>query len=80
MIDERPLLIKTATCPACRTATMLLDRAGIAYTTLMADEAPDAARRYDVRQVPALILPHSDGTHEALIGTDAIQVYIKSRT
>lgn len=74
-----PLLIKTATCPACRTAIFLLDRAGIRYTTVLADEAPDTARRYDVHHVPTLILPHADGSHDTLVGADAIRDYVKEQ-
>ncbi len=75
--ETTPLLIKSNTCPACRTATHLLERAEIPYDVLSdSDEGyGEAVSRYGVRHVPTLIL-HPTGAWEALVGTDAIRDYI----
>ncbi len=79
---EKPLLIKSETCPACRTATALLDSVGFAYTTLSnTDPAYDeTVRRYGVRHVPTLILHpegHSEEARQPLVGIEAIRGYVK---
>ncbi len=77
--EERPLLIKTQACPACRTAVALLDRAGVAYDTVTDTDAgyDEAVRRYGVRHVPTLVL-HPTGGWTAMTGTEAIREYIDS--
>ncbi len=78
--SDRPLLIKTETCPACRAATALLDGAGLEYTVLSntADGYDAATARFGVRHVPTLVLD-PDGDWRALVGTDAIKDYLNSR-
>lgn len=46
------LLFTTKTCPNCRSAKALLDRAGIDYTVVDAEENPELAIRYNIRQAP----------------------------
>ncbi len=77
--EEKPLLIKTNTCPACRTAVAVLDGAGIEYDILTdSDEGyADATEVYGVRHVPTLILRSVAGW-KALAGTDAIRDFVKS--
>ena len=58
---ERILLFKTPTCPNCKAAAALLDRAGIAYQTLNANEEPDLVQQYEVKQAPTLVLVESQG-------------------
>ena len=54
------LLFKTPTCPNCKTAQALLDRAGVRYETVNANEAKDLVERYDVKQAPTLVLLGQD--------------------
>ncbi len=75
---EKPLLIKTNTCPACRTAVALLDSVDLAYT-VVTDSDPgyeDTVNRYGVRHVPTLVL-HPEGNWRTLVGTEAIRGFIK---
>ncbi len=58
---EDILLFKTPTCPNCKAAGALLDRAGISYATLNANEEKDLVAKFGVRQAPTLILVHNDG-------------------
>ena len=50
------LLFKTATCPNCKAACALLDKAGIKYTALLADEHRNLIEKYGVQQAPTLIV------------------------
>ncbi len=55
------LLFKTPTCPNCKTAQALLDRAGVRYETVNANEAKDLVEHYDIKQAPTLVLLGQDG-------------------
>ena len=50
------LLFTTRTCPNCKAAKELLDRAGICYTPVLADERPELAEKYGVRQAPTVVV------------------------
>ena len=54
-LEEKVLLFATPTCPNCKAATLFLDKAGIPYEKLMANENPDLAEKYGIRQAPTLI-------------------------
>ncbi len=76
---EKPLLIKRETCPACRMAVTMLDRAGYDYRVL-SDTDPDyeaAVSRYGIHHVPTLIL-RPEGEWETLSGTEAIRGHLKA--
>ena len=72
--DGKLLLFATATCPNCRIAAQYLDKAGIPYTKILAEENADKATAYGIKQAPTLVLP--DGTKIA--GAGAIKGYINS--
>ena len=55
------LLFKTPTCPNCKLAMALLDKAGVAYTALNANENKELVTEYGVKQAPTLVLLGSDG-------------------
>ena len=50
------LLFTTRTCPNCRQAEALLQRAGVPYQKVVAEESPDLTTRYGVRQAPTLVV------------------------
>jgi len=54
------LLFKTPTCPNCKLATALLEKAGIAFTALNANEEKELVEKYGVKQAPTLVLIHGD--------------------
>jgi ribonucleoside-triphosphate reductase len=54
------LLFKTPTCPNCKAAGALLDKAGIAYTALNANEEKALVEKYGVKQAPTLVLIDGD--------------------
>jgi len=53
------LLFTTNTCPNCKIAKEMLFQAGIDYTLVMAEEQPDLAEKYNVRQAPTIIMKHN---------------------
>ena len=50
------ILFKTPTCPNCKAAMALLDRAGVHYAAVNANDEKDMAKKYGVRQAPTLVL------------------------
>ena len=54
-------LFTRTTCPNCRVAEKMLDKAGFAYEDLTAEEHPDLCREYGIKGAPTLVL--SDGVH-----------------
>ncbi len=74
-IIDGVLLFKTPTCPNCKAAIALLDRAGIPYTPVDATEQPDLAARLGVRQAPTLVV-NGDGEAEKYRGVSEIKGWI----
>ena len=71
------LLFTTKTCPNCRSAKALLDRAGIDYTVVGAEENPELAIRYNIRQAPTLISQCGDSEIHA-VGVSEINRFRKN--
>ena len=49
-------LFTTKTCPNCRLAKSILDKAGVSYRVVDAEEHEDLVRNYGVMQAPTLII------------------------
>ena len=54
------MLFTTRTCPNCRQAENLLQKADIPYHKVVAEESPELTTRYGVRQAPTLVLDGAD--------------------
>ena len=54
------MLFTTRTCPNCRQAENLLQKADIPYRKVVAEESPELTTRYGVRQAPTLVLDGAD--------------------
>ena len=54
-------LFTRTTCPNCRVAEKMLDKAGFAYENLTAEAHPELCREYGIKGAPTLVL--SDGVH-----------------
>ena len=57
---EIPVIVTTSTCPNCKLAKNLLDKAGILYETKLADQNMDYVHELGIKQAPTLI--DVDGT------------------
>ena len=63
MVGSELLLFTTKTCPNCRMAKMMLDKAGIKYTAIDAEDDKDVTISHKVMKAPTLLVPnkeHSD--------------------
>ena len=49
-------LFTTATCPNCKIACALLDKEGVAYTKLLANENKEAVDALEIKQAPTLVV------------------------
>ncbi len=55
------LLFGTKTCPNCKMAKMLLEKAGIKYTFIDAEEQVDMTKKFNIKKAPTLVVPSKDG-------------------
>jgi len=53
--EDRIILFATKTCPNCKMAANFLDKAGIAYDKVYAEDEPQLADEYGIKQAPTLI-------------------------
>jgi ribonucleoside-triphosphate reductase len=74
---EKLLLITTKTCPNCRVAISMLDKAGVSYIKYIAEEDPDVARKYEINQAPTLVAVCGDG-YKKYVGIAGVKDYIAS--
>jgi len=72
------ILFKTPTCPNCKAAMALLDRAGIEYTAVNANDEKALVEKYGVKQAPTLVLLGS-GTFEKYRGVSDIKGWLMRR-
>ena len=71
-------LVTTKTCPNCKVAAAMLDKAGIAYTKVLAEERLDLVNKYDIKQAPTMIIEGA-GCTEVYVGAPEIKAFIESR-
>ena len=55
-VQKGAYLFVTPTCPNCKLAKALLDKAGVQYEVCIAEEHPDLAAEFGVKQAPTLVL------------------------
>ena len=72
---RKVLFFKTPTCPNCKAAGALLDKAGISYQELNANEERELVEKYGIKQAPTLVLVH-DGTFEKYRGVSDIKGWL----
>ena len=72
-------LFKTPTCPNCKAAGALLDKAGVAYTALNANEERELVVKFGVKQAPTLVLVDADGGFEKFRGVSDIKGWLSKR-
>ncbi|MCF0262415.1 MAG: ribonucleoside triphosphate reductase [Sphaerochaetaceae bacterium] len=72
--DDALLLFTTKTCPNCRIAKASLDKAGIKYQVIDAEENPELCKKYNIMQAPTLI-SISNGVAEAMTNASQIRAF-----
>ena len=73
---ESLTLFTTKTCPNCRMAKSFLDKAGIAYDVVIADEDVETAQKFEIRQAPTLVVA-KDGKLEKIVNLSNIKKFIE---
>jgi ribonucleoside-triphosphate reductase len=73
-------LFATKTCPNCKMAGIFLDKAGIAYEKLYADEHVDLVDKFKVKEAPTLVVVEGDREIAKAANLSNIRKYIDSVT
>ncbi len=59
-VGNEIMLFTTKTCPNCKMAKMLLDKAGIKYTVIDAEDEKDTTRNFNVTKAPTMLVPNGE--------------------
>ena len=70
-------LFTTATCPNCKIACALLDKEGVAYTKLLANENKEAVDALEIKQAPTLVVVEG-GLIQKYAGVSDIKKFLKA--
>ena len=65
-------LFTTATCPNCKIACSVLDKAGVQYSKLLANENAELTTALGVKQAPTLVVV-KDGEAQKFTGVSDIK-------
>lgn len=76
--NEAVYLFTTKTCPNCRLAKSFLDKAGMAYSVVDAEENRELVKNYGVRQAPTLIVVQG-GMISQYANASSIKQYTEGR-
>ncbi len=58
---DKPILVTTHTCPKCKQVKAMFDEQRFDYDLVYADDEPEIAEKYNIVNVPTLIVPDADG-------------------
>ena len=58
---DSPVLFTRNGCPNCKTAKMMLDKKGVKYTVINAEEDKETTIKYGVKKAPTLLVPNGNG-------------------
>ena len=78
-ILKEKLLFATKTCPNCKMAKMLLEKAHIQYVLIDAEEDRQMSERYNITKAPTLIVPN-ETSYDVYENASNIKGYIESVT
>ena len=76
-LADSTYLFTTATCPNCKIACSLLDKAGVAYEKLLANEYADLVNEFGVKQAPTLVVV-KNGSFEKYTGVSDIKKFLNA--
>ncbi|MBR3274487.1 MAG: thioredoxin family protein, partial [Clostridia bacterium] len=71
------ILFKSPTCPNCKAAMALLDKAGVKYAAVNAADARELTAKYGVKQAPTLVVRTGEG-FEKFRGVSDIKGWLMS--
>ena len=79
-MSARALLFVSQTCPNCKLAVSMLEKAGFLFKKVLATENVELTNRYGVRQAPTLVvLGQEAGEYEKYKGVSEIKGMLTSR-
>ena len=70
------ILFTTPTCPNCKMAATLLDKAGVPYTKLFAEKNPELVEKYGIKQAPTLVIGADTENFQKFRGVSDIRGYL----
>ena len=71
------MLFTTKTCPNCRIAKAALDKSGLSYHVVDAEENPDLCRKFNIQQAPTLV-SITDGVATVITNASQIRSFAES--
>ncbi len=71
------LLFATKTCPNCKMSKMMLDKAGVKYRVIDAEENKEVTVNFGVKKAPTLLVPTENG-YEKYENASNIKKYVES--
>ena len=74
---EGMLLFTTKTCPNCKMSKMMLDKAGIGYTPIDAEDNKDQTVKMGIRKAPTLLVPNGNGGYDRYENASEIKGFIE---
>ena len=72
--QDATYLFATTTCPNCKIVGSILDKAGISYDKIYADEQPELATEFGIKKAPTLVVV-KNGEAEKIYGVSDIKKY-----
>ena len=72
-----PVLFTRDGCPNCKTSKMMLDKAGVKYSVINAEQDAETTRKYGVKKAPSLLVPDGEG-FKTYDNASEIRKYIES--
>ena len=75
--EDQIILFATTTCPNCKMAVKFLEKAGVPFTEIFANENPAEAEKYGIRQAPTLVVI-KDGKAEQIPNLSNIKAFCES--
>ena len=76
-VTGKAILFSRVTCPNCRVAENLLNKAGVAYEKLIADENVELCRQYGIKGAPTLVITDGEN-HVNYYSVPEIKKYLAS--
>ena len=75
--EDKIILFATRTCPNCKMAVQFLNKAGIQFEEIFADENADMANKFEIRQAPTLVVIKG-GVAEKIVNLSNIKGFIEN--
>ena len=76
--DEKLVLFATKTCPNCKMSKMMLDKAGIKYQVIDAEEKVDLTKQYHIKKAPTLLVFKDNENYDVYDNASEVKRYIES--